>query len=131
MTIRQLDTWVLDAYLTEAGWDGQHEHVYFTTRRDAEEAGRLIAARMRERVGEDGDQRVDWSVFKAVPFASFHRDPEGLKAAALKIANEWLEGLDLDDEDDLEEDPDAPDDGKMLIAGQLYDRATGDLADPQ
>jgi len=38
----------------------------------------------------------------------------------------------LDHDDwDMEEDPDAPDDGKMLIAGQLYDRATGELADPQ
>jgi len=33
--------------------------------------------------------------------------------------------------DDLEEDPDAPDDGKMLIAGILYDRETGMEADPQ
>lgn len=32
---------------------------------------------------------------------------------------------------DPEEDPDAPDDGKMLIAGILYDRATGQEADPQ
>ena len=33
--------------------------------------------------------------------------------------------------DDLEEDPDAPDDGKVLVAGVLYDRETGMEADPQ
>lgn len=32
---------------------------------------------------------------------------------------------------ELEEDPDAPDDGKVLIAGVLYDAETGEEADPQ
>lgn len=98
MTIRQLDTWVLDVYLDEAGWDGQHQHIYFTTKRDAEAAGRLIEARVRERVG-DGDQTLDWSVYKITPFASFHDRPGDLAKIANGYAEEWLEGLDLDPED--------------------------------
>ena len=124
--IRQLDTWVLDCYLDEAGWDGQHDQVYFSTKRDAEAAGRLMEERIRERVG-DGDQRLDWRVWKVAPYGSFHDDAAGLKATAIQIADEWLDDAGLD----LEEDPDAPDDGKMLIAGVLYDRETGMEADPQ
>jgi hypothetical protein len=36
-----------------------------------------------------------------------------------------------EEQDNLEEDPDAPDDGKVLVAGVLYDRETGMEADPQ
>jgi hypothetical protein len=94
VAIRQLDTWVLDVYLDEAGWDGEKQQIYFRTQRDAEMAGHLMQDAIAERVG-DGDQRLDWSVYKVSPFASFHKDPDGLKTAALSIANEWLEGLDL------------------------------------
>jgi len=31
----------------------------------------------------------------------------------------------------LEEDPDAPDDGKVLVSGQLYDEETGELIDDE
>jgi hypothetical protein len=41
--------------------------------------------------------------------------------AAMKALREWI----------TDEDPDAPDDGKTLIAGVLYDRETGMEADPQ
>jgi hypothetical protein len=97
------DVWVLDAYLDEAGWDGQHQQLYFSTKRDAEAFGRIITDRVKTRVG-NGDQRVDYEVYKVEPFESFKRrglvgatsqDTAAIEAKAIEIADEWLEGLDL------------------------------------
>lgn len=56
---------------------------------------------------------------------------DALWAAYDVIERGWASAVPANDPDDMEEDPDAPDDGKMLIAGILYDRATGQEADPQ
>jgi hypothetical protein len=93
MSIRQLDTWVLDVYLDEAGWDGQHDQVHFTTKRDAEAVGKAVEARVN---ALDDDHRLEWSVYKLTPYASFHNRPKDLAEVARKIGDGWLEDIEYE-----------------------------------
>ncbi len=95
MTIRQRDTWVLDCYVDEAGWDGQHSHLYFSTYRDAVAVGARI-----ETLVEDfhDDRSFDWMVFKAAVLPSFHNDPTGLQKLADDTLADW--GIEPNEEEE-------------------------------
>lgn len=62
--IRQRDTWVLDVYLNEAGWDGQHVQYYFATLRDATTVEDALVKRA-EKLG--GDYWFEHEVYKVTP----------------------------------------------------------------
>jgi hypothetical protein len=84
--------WVVNGYLDEAGWDGDHHQIYVSTRESAEALGEAIRKRVKFRA-KDGDQRFDYDVFSVSPY-----DFETLSNARVtgkQIADEWMDGLDL------------------------------------
>jgi hypothetical protein len=83
------DTWVLDGYLDEAGWDGQHQLIYFSTRRDATAMGEHLARRLR---GYRNGIGFQFEVYRIVPEASFFGRETELEKMAKELAKEWRDG---------------------------------------